>query len=112
MLIWRGVGKDPWAVQSFLNQATQGAGDRMWIASIPKRAAFPSRQEIDRPPFSLCRSERFPMQVLLQTLNGFFRIDLLERKGRFGLAFEKNDPAWFTEFGPTQAKRFDRVEPE
>src|SRR5262245_36066710 len=52
------------------------------------------------------------MQVLLQTLNGFFRIDLLERKGRFGLAFKKYDPARFTEFGPTQAKPFDGVEPE
>src|SRR5262245_58351612 len=82
----------------------------MWITAIPKRATFLARQEINRAPFSLGCRECLPMQVLLQPPNSFFRIDLLERESRFGLTFEKNDPAWFTKFGPTQAKSLDRVE--
>src|SRR5262245_38509277 len=84
----------------------------MRITPIPKRATFLARQEINRSPPSLRCRERLPMQVLLQPSNGFFRINLLERESRFGLTFEKDDPAWLTKFGPTQAKSLDGVEPK
>src|SRR5262249_1900409 len=84
----------------------------MWITAIPKHSTFLARQEINRSPLSLCCRECLPMQVLLQPSNSFLRIDLFERESRFGLTFEKNDPAWFTKFGPTQAKSLDWVEPE
>src|SRR5215813_7066559 len=84
----------------------------MRITPITKRATFLARQEINRSPLSLCCRERLPMQVLLEPSNSFFRIDLFERESRFGLTFDKNNPAWFTKFGPTQAKSLDGVEPK